>query len=158
VSCADSVLKKYCPWLRVWRGRGLSPHCPIVSLQLHNFAVFRTSRTSSFCTVAWQLARFQLTRRIARSLDDSWASCLPVQGPTSYIVGRTQESQMVGDRSDVKKFAASGGVKPRSHRLKWTRILNTCKPMGTSTSHEPVHELCYLVDGVCSQWAQSRSM
>jgi len=32
-------------------------------------------RTSSFCTVAWQLARFQLTRRIARSLDDSWASC-----------------------------------------------------------------------------------
>jgi len=36
---------------------------------------FRTSRTSSFCTVAWQLARFQLTRRIARSLGDSWASC-----------------------------------------------------------------------------------
>ena len=29
----------------------------------------------SFCTVAWQLARFQLTRRIARSLGDSWASC-----------------------------------------------------------------------------------
>ena len=36
---------------------------------------FRTCRTSSFCTVAWQLARFQLTRRIARSLGDSWASC-----------------------------------------------------------------------------------
>ena len=34
-----------------------------------------TCRTSSFCTVAWQLARFQLTRRIARSLGDSWASC-----------------------------------------------------------------------------------
>jgi len=32
---------------------------------------FRTCRTSSFCTVAWQLARFQLTRRIARSLGDS---------------------------------------------------------------------------------------
>ena len=28
-------------------------------------------RTSSFCTVAWQLARFQLTRRIAQSLVDS---------------------------------------------------------------------------------------
>jgi len=28
-------------------------------------------RTISFCTVAWQLARFQLTRRIARSLGDS---------------------------------------------------------------------------------------
>jgi len=32
---------------------------------------FRTCRTSSFCAVAWQLARFQLTRRIARSLGDS---------------------------------------------------------------------------------------
>ena len=31
-------------------------------------------RTSSFCTVAWQLARFQLTRRTARSLGDSGAS------------------------------------------------------------------------------------
>jgi len=36
----------------------------------------RTCRISSFCTVAWQLARFPLTRRIARSLGDSWASCL----------------------------------------------------------------------------------
>ena len=49
-------------------------HCPIVTLQLHNFDLFRTCRTSSFCTVAWQLARFQLTRRIARSLSDSWLS------------------------------------------------------------------------------------
>ena len=32
---------------------------------------FRTCRTSTFCTVAWHLARFQLTRRIARSLGDS---------------------------------------------------------------------------------------
>jgi len=31
----------------------------------------RTCRTSSFCSVAWQLARFQLTRRIARSLGDT---------------------------------------------------------------------------------------
>ena len=37
---------------------------------------FRTCRTSSFCTVAWQLARFQLTRRITRSLCDSSASCI----------------------------------------------------------------------------------
>ena len=50
-------------------------HRPTVTLQLHNFDLFRTCRTSSFCTVAWQLARFQLTRHIARSLDDSWASC-----------------------------------------------------------------------------------
>jgi len=48
-------------------------HCPTVTLQLHNlnFDLFRTCGTSSFCTVAWQLARFQLTRRIARSLSDS---------------------------------------------------------------------------------------
>ena len=50
-------------------------HRPTVTLQLHNFSLFRTCRTSSFCTVAWQLARFQLTRRIARSVGDSWASC-----------------------------------------------------------------------------------
>jgi len=31
----------------------------------------RTCRTSSFCTVGWQLARFQLTRRIERSFGDS---------------------------------------------------------------------------------------
>jgi len=49
-------------------------HRPTLTLQLHNFDLFRTC-TSSFCTVAWQLARFQLTRRIARSLGDSWASC-----------------------------------------------------------------------------------
>ena len=36
----------------------------------------RTCRISSFCTVAWQLARFQLTRRIVRSLGDTGASCL----------------------------------------------------------------------------------
>jgi len=41
---------------------------------------FRTCRTSSFCTAARQLARFQLTRRIARSLGDSWASCWKPQG------------------------------------------------------------------------------
>ena len=50
-------------------------HCHTLTLQLHNFDLFRSCRTSSFCTVAWQLARFQLTRRIARSLGDSWASC-----------------------------------------------------------------------------------
>ena len=35
----------------------------------------RTCRTSGFCTVAWQLARYSLTRRIARSLGDSCVSC-----------------------------------------------------------------------------------
>jgi len=50
-------------------------HRPTVTLQLHNFDLFRTCRTNNFCAVAWQLARFRLTRRIARSLGDSWASC-----------------------------------------------------------------------------------
>jgi len=55
----------------------LITHRPTSTRQLHNFDLFRTCRTSrpSFCTVAWQLARFQLTQRIARSLGDSWASC-----------------------------------------------------------------------------------
>ena len=48
---------------------------PTVTLQLHNFDLVRTCRTSSFGNVAWQLARFQLTWRIARSLGDSWVSC-----------------------------------------------------------------------------------
>ena len=52
-------------------------HCLQLNLKLRNFDLFRTCRMSSFCTVAWQLARFQLTRRIARSLGDSWASCRP---------------------------------------------------------------------------------
>jgi len=50
-------------------------HCLQLNLQLQNIDLVRTCRTSSFYTVAWQLARFQLTRRIARSLGDSWASC-----------------------------------------------------------------------------------
>ena len=50
-------------------------HCLRLNLQLHTVGLVRTCRISSFCTVAWQLARLLLTRRIARSLDDSWASC-----------------------------------------------------------------------------------
>ena len=45
-------------------------HRPTLTLQLHNFDLFRTCRT-----VAWQLARFQLTRCITRSIGNSWASC-----------------------------------------------------------------------------------
>ena len=53
-----------------WSG-SKSATCPTVTLQRHNFVLFRTCRTSSLCTVAQQLARFQPTRRIARSLGDS---------------------------------------------------------------------------------------
>ena len=50
-------------------------HCLRLNLQLHTISLVRTCTISSFCTVAWQLARLLLTRRIARSLGDSWASC-----------------------------------------------------------------------------------
>ena len=50
-------------------------HCLRLNLQLRTIDLVRTCRINSFCTVAWHLARFQLARRIARSLGDSWASC-----------------------------------------------------------------------------------
>jgi len=59
-------------------------HWPTLTLQLHNFDFFRTCRTSSFCTVAWQLARFQLTQCITRSLGDSRASCLILYANTRH--------------------------------------------------------------------------
>jgi len=46
-------------------------HCLQLNLPLHTIGLVRTCRISIFCTVAWQLARLLLTRRIARSLGDS---------------------------------------------------------------------------------------
>ena len=64
-------------------------HCLRLNLQIHTISLVRTCRISSFCTVAWQLARLLLTRRIARSLGDSGASCLqagcPFCRPTSSV-------------------------------------------------------------------------
>jgi len=51
-------------------------HCLRQNLQFHTIDLVRTCRISSFCTVVWQLVRFQLTRRITRSLSDSGASCI----------------------------------------------------------------------------------
>jgi len=48
---------------------------------------FTTCHTSSFCTVAWQLARFQLTRRIARSLSDSWVCFYRAMLYVSAVLG-----------------------------------------------------------------------
>jgi len=50
-------------------------HCLQLNLQLHTIGLVRTCHISSFCTVAWWLARLLLTRRITQSLGDSWASC-----------------------------------------------------------------------------------
>ena len=60
-------------------------HRPTLTLQLHNFDLFRTCRTSSFYTVVWQLAIFQLTRCIVWSLGDSWACCAPTWRVGSWL-------------------------------------------------------------------------
>ena len=77
-------------WVHMFTNR------PTLTLQLHNFDLFRTCRTSSFCTVAWQLARFQLIRRITQSLSDSWASCFNLSGTClpklSWKRGRSSSS------------------------------------------------------------------
>ena len=73
----EAIRSRHC-WVHMF-----ITHRPAVTLQLHNFDLFRTCRTSSFCTVAWQLARFQLTRRIARSVGDSWVSC------TAFLANRS---------------------------------------------------------------------
>jgi len=62
-------------WMRHGWVHMFITHRPTLTMQLHNFDLFRTCRKSSFSTVAWQLARFQLTQRITRFLGDSWASC-----------------------------------------------------------------------------------
>jgi len=78
-------------------------HRPTLIPQLHNFDLFRTCRTSSFCTVAWQLARFQLTRRIARSLGDSWASCFHTKPKDS--LGETSPKRPILCRLERKTTA-----------------------------------------------------
>ena len=61
-------------------------HCLRLNLQLHTISLVMTCRISSFCTVGWQLAIFQLTRRISRSLGDSWASCFNITNHYSFNV------------------------------------------------------------------------
>jgi len=88
-------------------------HCPTVTLQLHNFDLFRTCRTSSFYTVAWQLARFQLTRSIARSVGDSWASC-------KLVVGHMTKHVKHGRSCDIEIwwiFSTSGSSYFNVHSL-----------------------------------------
>ena len=95
----SSVVGLFMTHLRQWKQLGsvmvectLSiTHCLRLNLQLHNIHLVRTCGISSFCTVAWQLARFHLKRRITRSFGDSWASCLtschtisPRSGPLGF--------------------------------------------------------------------------
>ena len=79
----STVVGLFVTHLRQWKRLGRvmvectlsTTHCLRLNLQLHTIDLVRTCRINSFCTVAWQLVRFQSTRRIARSLGDSWASC-----------------------------------------------------------------------------------
>ena len=89
----SSVVGLFMTHLRQWKRLGrvmvectLSiTHCLRLNPQLHTIDLARTCHISSFCTVAWQLARFQLTQRIARSLGDSWASCLWMHSKTTSL-------------------------------------------------------------------------
>ena len=76
-------------------------HCLRLNLQLHTIDLVRTCRTSSFCTVAWQLTTFQLTRRIAWSLGDSWASCFNSRWVGSVTKHRSQSKATSWKRSTV---------------------------------------------------------
>jgi len=67
--------------LQPWRSDGRRTLSPTTTLQLHNFDLFRTCRTSSFSTVAWQLASCGLSA-IAKLLVFKWLSdgiCTPIQ-------------------------------------------------------------------------------
>jgi len=63
-------------------------YCLQLNFQLHTIDLVKTCRTITFCTVAWQLARYQLARRFARSLGDSWASCRQFLWTSYYFVGQ----------------------------------------------------------------------
>ena len=89
-------------------------HCPNVTPQLHNFDLFRTIRTSSFCTVAWQLARFQLTRRIARSLGDSWALFSYAKHREIIPVSTPEEAQMQVGWVKIGDFRQITGYIPKT--------------------------------------------
>ena len=57
--------------------------CPCPCLSQAGVLLKRQNLGSPKQHHTWQLARFQLTRRIARSLGDSWASCVFYDGPPS---------------------------------------------------------------------------
>jgi len=120
---------------------------------------FRTCRTSSFCTVAWQLARFQLTRRIARSLGDSWASCSRLV-VTSFAVAVhcriTAQQQLVLEKFECiyKILCSLMNIRPKHLRSRVWRTFNHIKlhahaakpnisPPGRATSRlRPANQFC----------------
>jgi len=115
-------------------------HCLRLSFQLRTISLVRTCRISSFCTVAWQLARLLLTRRIARSLGDSWASCyMPLESLLALISGLVddQKGRIIGlQQSSLSMRAAiiliyrthsqsisASWLRPVSSRTKLPRLM-----------------------------------
>jgi len=116
-------------------------HCLRLNLQLHTIDL-----VSSFCTVAWQMARFQLTRRIARSLGDSWASC-SIQELCLYRTGNVSQRPCLFVR--------------RSHRsvqLDSRSVCNFIAPSHRVASVTPSYmacrtslaKLCFWIQLLCS--------
>jgi len=101
-----------------------------------------TCHTCSFCTVAWQLARFQLTRRIARSLGDSWASCFSVCWLCSATRNTTSstptDSSSCSPRWILHLDSAAGGgwPLPRSFGKRQQNCLDFCVRNTTCVSAE----------------------
>jgi len=104
-------------------------HRPTLTLRLHNFDLFRTCRTSSFCTVAWQLARFPLTRRIARSLGDSWAFCSSRRKVDSEVAAATWvQVGSVLQVVIVRRSAAARAYSKRVPRTNCALRIKKCAP------------------------------
>ena len=101
-------------------------HCPTVTLQLHNFDLFRTCRTGSFCTVAWQLARLQLTRR---PITGRWGTRHPWQHVFSDI-----DAQL--DAGQSPNFAEIFGVR-KLESLSYRMVLFFCDPTFSRFSRTP---------------------
>jgi len=92
-------------------------HCLRLNLQLHTIDLVRTCRISSFCTAVWQLARFQLTRRIERSLGDSWASCRDIAGYLSKVADFDPPHLHLAPPYEVTPDELRGDLRPQKTRL-----------------------------------------
>ena len=102
-------------------------HCLRLNLQLHSISLVRTCRISSFCTVAWQLSRLLLTRRIARSLGDSWASyqvshaTVEACSKVKYIISR----QQIASRREIAIAFIFSSVVTNTHKQYLNKMPNT---------------------------------
>ena len=59
-------------------------HCPTVTLQLHNFHLFSTCRTNSFCIVAWQIGKIS-TDMTHRAVPRRYLSFLLKSRPSAIL-------------------------------------------------------------------------